>query len=202
MQTTPAVQRIGAFGGWANGDAEFIGPNPPNDAVITYYLKKRHIFGDMKLEVLDSAGKLLTTLPTSKRRGLSRVTWSMRMPPARIPPAATAAFGPGPRYMPGTYTVRLIDGDSTYTTKLRVTRDAAMKHSLADRQAQFALSLKLYEMLDEMTGLVERMNALRTALESRQTGLATTDSLLSKLSHASSTLDELRKKIVATKEGG
>jgi hypothetical protein len=73
--------------------------------VITYYLQKRHIFGDMKLEVLDSTGKHLATLPTSKRRGLSRVTWSMRMPPARIPPAATAAFGPGPRFMPGTYTV-------------------------------------------------------------------------------------------------
>jgi photosystem II stability/assembly factor-like uncharacterized protein len=202
VQTTPAVQRIGAFGGWANGDAEFVGPNPPNDAVITYYLQKRHIFGDMKLEVLDSAGKLLTTLPTSKRRGLSRAAWSMRMPPARIPPAATAAFGPGPRYMPGTYTVRLIEGDSTYTTKLRVTRDAAMKHALADRQAQFALSLKLYEMLGEMTGLVERMNALRAELENRQTGLEARDSLLSKLSHASGTLDELRKKIVATKEGG
>ncbi len=202
VQTTPAVQRIGAFGGWANGDAEFIGPNPPNDAVITYYLQKRHIFGDMKLEVLDSAGKLLTTLPTSKRRGLSRVTWSMRMPPARIPPAATAAFGPGPRYMPGTYTVRLVEGDSTYTTKLRVTRDAAMKHTIADRQAQFALSLKLYEMLDEMTGLVERMNALRAELENRQTGLAAADSLLSKLGHASSSLDDLRKRIVATKEGG
>ena len=202
VQTTPAVQRISAGGGWANGDAEFIGPNPPNDAVITYYLQKRHIFGDMKLEVLDSTGKHLATLPTSKRRGLSRVTWSMRMPPARIPPAATAAFGPGPRFMPGTYTVRLTEGDSTYTTKLRVTRDELLKHTIADRQAQFVLSLKLYEMLDEMTGLVERMNALRAELQSRQTGLSASDSLLNKLGHASSTLEELRMKIVATKEGG
>jgi len=170
--------------------------------VITYYLQKRHIFGDMKLEVLDSTGKHLATLPTSKRRGLSRVTWSMRMPPARIPPAATAAFGPGPRFMPGTYTVRLTEGDSTYTTKLRVTRDELLKHTIADRQAQFVLSLKLYEMLDEMTGLVERMNALRAELQSRQTGLAASDSLLNKLGHASSTLEELRMKIVATKEGG
>jgi hypothetical protein len=202
VQTTPAMQKIGAFGGWANGDAEFIGPNPPGDAIITYYLQKRHIFGDMKLEVLDSTGKVLTTLPTSKRRGLSRVTWSMRMPPARIPPAATAAFGPGPRYLPGTYTVRLREGDSTYTTKLRVARDPLMRHTMADRQEQFALSLKLYEMLDEMTGLVERMNALRSELGNRQTGLAASDSLLTKLTHASTTLDEMRKKIVATKEGG
>jgi hypothetical protein len=202
VQTTPAVQQIGAFGGWANGDAEFIGPNPPGDAVITYYLQKRHIFGDMKLEVLDSAGKVLTTLPTSKRGGLSRVAWSMRMPPARIPPAATAAFGPGPRYMPGTYRVRLVDGDSTYATTLRVTRDARMKHTLADRQAQFELSVKLYNLLSEMTSVVERMNALRAALESRAAGLATSDSLASKLRGASVDLDTLRKKIVATKEGG
>ncbi|MGE5359637.1 MAG: hypothetical protein ACM3NQ_11515, partial [Bacteroidales bacterium] len=72
------VQRIGAGGGWANGDAEFIGPNPPDDALITYYLQKRHIFGDMRLEVRDATGKLVQTLPTSKRRGLSRVAWSMR----------------------------------------------------------------------------------------------------------------------------
>jgi hypothetical protein len=30
-----------------------VGPNPPSDAVITYYLKKRHIFGDMKIEAFD-----------------------------------------------------------------------------------------------------------------------------------------------------
>jgi hypothetical protein len=104
--------------------------------------------------------------------------------------------------MPGTYRVRLVEGDSTYTTTLRVTRDARMKHTLADRQAQFELSVKLYNLLSEMTSVVERMNALRAALESRAAGLATSDSLASKLRGASVDLDTLRKKIVATKEGG
>ena len=75
----------------------------------------------------------------------------MRMPPARIPPAASAAFGVGPRYMPGTYSVKLIEGDSTYTTPLHITRDARMTHSLADRKAEFDLSVKLYGILDQMT---------------------------------------------------
>jgi hypothetical protein len=202
LQTTPVVQRISAFGGWANGDAEFIGPNPPGDAVITYYLQKRHIFGDMKLEVHDSIGKLLASLPTSKRRGLSRAAWSMRMPPARIPPAATAAFGVGPRFMPGTYTVKLVEGDSTYTTQLQVTRDARMKHTLADRKAQFDLSVKLYGMLNEMTSVVDRMNGVRGALDSRAMSLTANDSLVLKLRGASGVVDEMRKKIVATKEGG
>src|SRR3989454_9046658 len=49
----PTAQRLQAGGGWSNGDAMYVGPNPPTDAVITYYQRRRHIFGDMKLEVYD-----------------------------------------------------------------------------------------------------------------------------------------------------
>src|SRR5205823_2759250 len=66
IETKPSVQRVSASGGWSNGDAVFIGPNPPDQAVITYYQKKRHIFGDLKIEVFDEDGKLLGTVPTSK----------------------------------------------------------------------------------------------------------------------------------------
>ncbi len=202
FQAKPIVQVLSAGGGWANGDAEFAGPNPPGDAIITYFLQKRHIFGDMKLEVYDSAGKLLTTLPTSKRRGLSRVAWSMTMPPPRIPPAASAAFGVGPRFLPGRYTVKLVDGENVFTSALHVTRDPRVTHTPADRKAQFDLALKLYAMLGEMTSLVDRMNGMRGALEARAASLAATDTLASKLRAASGAVDELRKKIVATKEGG
>jgi len=74
-----------------------------SDAVITYYQRRRHIFGDMKLEVYDASGKLLGTMPTSKRRGLNRVTWSMRLAPRaclrgerRIRPAYGARVLRGP----------------------------------------------------------------------------------------------------------
>jgi hypothetical protein len=159
--------------------------------VITYYLQKRHIFGDMKLEVHDSTGKLLATLPTTKRRGLSRASWSMRMPPARIPPAASAAFGSGPRFLPGTYTIRLIEGDSTYTTPLLVRSDSRVKHTVADRKAQFDLSVKLYGLLDNMTSVVDKMNGVRGSIDSRASSIAAADSIA-----------RMRKKIVATKEGG
>jgi photosystem II stability/assembly factor-like uncharacterized protein len=202
VQTAPVVQRIAAGGGWANGDAEYVGPNPTDDASITYYLQKRHIFGDMKLEVLDSTGKLLASLPTTKRRGLSRAAWAMRMSPARIPPAASAAFGAGPRYLPGTYTVRLVEGDSTYATPLVVRRDARMKHTVADRKAQFDLSVKLYGLLDNMTSVVEKMNGVRGSIDSRAASVAAADSLARRLRNASDTVDVMRKKIVATKEGG
>jgi photosystem II stability/assembly factor-like uncharacterized protein len=202
FQAGPVVQRLQAGGGWANGDAAFVGPNPPNDAIITYFLQKRHIFGDLQLEVRDSAGKVVTTLPTSKRRGLSRVAWSMTMPPPRIPPAASAAFGVGPRFLPGRYTVRLVDGDNAYTAPLVVVKDPRVTHTPADRKAQFELAVRLHGMLGEMTSLVERMNAVRTGLEARAAAMTATDTMAVKLRAASEAVDQLRRKIVATKEGG
>src|SRR5207237_2386464 len=93
IQARPAVQSISGGGGWANGDAEFVGDNPTDEAVVTYYQRRRHIFGDLKIEVLDSDGKVLAVIPSSKRRGLSRTTWSMRLQPPRVPPAASVDFG-------------------------------------------------------------------------------------------------------------
>ena len=202
VETKPVVQQLSAFGGWSNGDAEFVGPNPPGDASITYYLQRRHIFGDMKLEVFDSTGKLVQSLPTGKRRGLSRTAWSMRMSPPRVPTAAAAAFVIGPRFLPGRYTVKLTEGDSTYSTTLRVVGDGRVSHVAADRQAQFKLAVTLYDLLNRMTTVVDRMNDVRGSLDQRGTGLAAVDTLLRALQRGSAQVDTMRKKIVATKEGG
>ena len=37
-----------------SGDQEYFGQNPSSAALITYYLKKRHIFGDMSIEIYNS----------------------------------------------------------------------------------------------------------------------------------------------------
>jgi hypothetical protein len=204
LQTAPVEQKINAFGGWSNGDAAFVGPNPPGDAVITYYQRRRHIFGDLKMDVLGPDGKVIGTVPSSKRRGLSRTTWSMRVKAPTVPPAATAAFeaSRGPRVLPGTYTVRMVKDQSTYTTPLVIVPDPRTKHTAADRQAQFDLSMKLHAQLGEMSKVVDRINSVRTALDDRASKLPASDALAKKLRTASAQVDEIRKRIVATKEGG
>jgi len=204
MPARPSVQRVSANGGWVNGDAAFVGPNPPGDAVITYYLKKRHIFGDMRIEVFDQDGRLQGTVPTSKRRGLSRVTWSMRLKPPRVPPAASAAFGAafGPRVLPGTYTVRMTKDTAVYTTELHVVADPRTTHTPENRRAGFDLAMKLYGILADMTFAVDRMNSVLESLEARASALPAQDALARRLRAAHATVDALRKKIVATKEGG
>jgi len=73
----------------------FVGPNSTGDAVITYYQKKRHIFGRFEDGSSGSGGHSPRTIPSSKRRGLNRTTWSMRLRAPRVPPEQPVASGTG-----------------------------------------------------------------------------------------------------------
>jgi len=200
----PAQQRLVANGGWSEGSAAFAGPNPPDAALITYYQKKRHIFGKMKIEIFDAQGKLVDTLPPNSRRGISRVEWPMRLKAPRVPPAATAAFeaAQGPRVLPGTYTVKMTRGTETYTTQLVVALDPRAKYTAEDRKQEFDAAMRVYNLLRDMSFDVDRINGVRDALAERS-GRVKGDAVLAKhLQDLSQKVDELRKKIVATKEGG
>ena len=128
----------------------------------------------------------------------------MRLKAPKVPTAASGAFGAvtGPRVLPGTYTVRMTKDKNIYTTKLVVTADPRSPHSAEDRKEQLSLTMKLYALLGDMTFAVDRINSVRAALQQRIQGLRTNDPLLTKLQTAQNQIDELRKKIVATKEGG
>jgi photosystem II stability/assembly factor-like uncharacterized protein len=204
MQGHPVVQSMSAGGGWANGDAAYVGQNPVGGAIITYYQRTRHIFGDLSIDVFDANGKKMGNIPSSKRRGLNRVTWAMRLPAPKVPTAATAAFSAssGPRVLPGTYTVKMTKDKNVYTTPLVLVPDPRATHTDADRQAQWDLANKLYAQLGEMTFAVDRINGVRIALDDRASKLPATDALAKKLRAASADVDTLRRKIVATKEGG
>jgi hypothetical protein len=172
--------------------------------VITYYQKKRHIFGDMKLEVFNAAGKLVATLPTSKRRGINRVTWSMRMNPPNVPPAASLAGGAtvGPRVLPGVYTVKMTKDKNVFETKLEVMVDPRAKYTLLDRKASLDLAVKLIASFDDMSYGVEKINGVKLALLDRASKVLNDDSFAKKLRDYSNQVDTIRKKIVASKEGG
>jgi photosystem II stability/assembly factor-like uncharacterized protein len=204
LTAKPAQQRLEANGGWADGSAVYTGPNPPDAAVITYYQKKRHIFGKMKLEIFDAQGKLVDTLPPNSRRGISRVEWSMRIKAPRVPPAATAAFeaAQGPRVLPGTYTVKMTRGTETYTTKLEVTLDSRAKFIAEDRKLELDSAMRVYNLLGDMSFDVDRINGVRDALADRSGKVKGDAAFAKSLQDLSQKVDELRKKIVATKEGG
>ena len=62
--------------------------------------------------------------------------------------------------------------------------------------------MKLYNLLADMTFAVDRINGVRLGLEQRAQKLPSSDPLAGRIRTAQAAIDELRKKIVATKEGG
>ena len=204
LQAKPAQQRLQANGGWAEGSAVFTGPNPPDAALITYYQSKRHIFGKMKLEIMDSQGKLVDTLPPNSRRGISRVEWPMRLKAPHVPPAATAAFeaAQGPRVLPGTYTVKMTRGKETYTTQLEVVLDPRAKFTLEDRKLEFDAAMRLHRLLGDMSFDVDRINGVHDALLERAARAKGDAALSKRLQELAGQVEAMRKKIVATTEGG
>jgi photosystem II stability/assembly factor-like uncharacterized protein len=204
IEGPPAIQYFNANGGWPEGDETFNGPARSSDASITYYQKRRHIFGDLKIEIFDQDGKLLDTIAGSKHRGLNRATWSMRLKPPTVPPAATALFdaAQGPRVLPGIYTVKLTKGEQVYTGPLKVASDPRAKFTEEDRKAQYELAMKLYNLLDHMSYATGAIQSVRDNAAARATKLPEKDALHGRLQQLSTNADQLRTKIVATKEGG
>jgi hypothetical protein len=204
VSARPVQQRIEANGGWANGAAVFVGDNPPDAAVITYYQRSRHLFGKLKIEVLDASGRVVDELPASKRPGLNRVIWSMHEKPPRVPPAAQLANAGtrGPRLLPGAYTVRMTKAGKTTETKLTVGLDRRAKFSEADRKAQFDAAIKVHALFGDESAVMDRILVLRGSLAKGSGALPEGDSLRKTIADFDKKVDAVRKQIVATTEGG
>jgi photosystem II stability/assembly factor-like uncharacterized protein len=189
------------------GDDEFAGVNPAEAATIAYYLKKRHLVGDLKLEVYDGQGKLISTLPAGKRRGINRVAWPMRLPPPKLPPANSLVIGSqyalfGPRVLPGSYTVKLTQGDKTYTSQVRIEPDPRSNHSAEDRAAQHQTAMSLYDMLGRLTYVADAVKALEDAARQRSEACPKGDRLRGQLASFVDSLESFRATLVATGPGG
>src|SRR5437588_803555 len=204
VSARPVQQRIEANGGWPGGAATFTGDNPPDAAVITYYQRTRHLFGKLKIEVVDASGRVVDELPASKRPGLNRVIWSMHEKPPRVPPAAQIAGAGtrGPRLLPGTYTVRMTKAGKVSETKLTVGLDKRVKFSEADRKAQFDAAMKVHALLGHERARMDRIISLRVRLKKSASVFPEVDPVRKTVSVLTGNVHAVRREVVAPTEGG
>jgi len=205
LPSRPATLTLPAGEQRFDGDSEFVGPTLPEAAPITYYQKKRHIFGDLLIEIYDPQGKLLTTIQGDKRRGLNRVQWPERAKPPKVPPAAGLVENEfaflGPQVQEGTYTVKMIKGKETYTTTITLVPDPRTKSTAADRALQHTTVMQLYDMLGQLTYIVDATVDLRN--QARQRAASTSDAQAKvQLQKLADSLEDFRSTLVSTKEGG
>src|SRR6185436_459386 len=95
FEVEPAVQwRI--YGHKGNtGHKYLLGPNPPEGALVSYWLKSKPGEKDeVKITVTDTAGKVVREVKGPKEAGLNQASWDLRVePPVR--PSGTGEEGGG-----------------------------------------------------------------------------------------------------------
>ncbi len=184
------------FGGGSNG-SQYIGPNPDRSARIVYYLKKRHVFGKMSMEVQDQDGNKVADLEAGKKKGINIVSWNYRMPPPKVAKGKTFDFGGffGPRVPAGTYTVVMNKGKKQYKHQIELLYDQQAGIPLADRKAQEKMVMELYNKIQELAYLVYQIDetiayANKAAEENRK--------LKKSAAALEARLNDLKKQLVIT----
>ncbi len=171
-----------------------IAENPPDGAILYYYLKSEPK-DPIKLEILDSAGKVIRAYTSEEKKkdepeeeaefekddpldhipakaGLNLFAWDLRYEePVKIPKAVYDEGDPiGPLVLPGKYQVRLTAGGKESTVPMDVVMDPRVKTSAEDLRKQFDLMLKLRDRQDELNKAILGIRDLRAqqlALEKR-----------------------------------
>ena len=172
------------------------GENPPDGAMIDYYLKENA--GNVVLEINDATGNTIRkysgsdtlykipegNVPAywirpqqilSGKEGAHRFLWDMRYEPLNIPPTypisaiynKTAPVETSPWVMPGNYTARLIAAGKTYEQSFTVKSDPRIKTSVKDLQLQHDLSLMVYRDRLKITEALKELQILRRKIKEK-----------------------------------
>jgi len=93
-------------------------------------------------------------------------------------------------------------GGETTETKIDVGLDPRAKFSMADRQEQFDAAMKVHALFGDESALMDRILFLRAAAAKAAAGLPQNDPTRQTVTDFDGKVDGVRKKIVATTEGG
>ncbi len=145
----------------ATGQQRFIGPNPPEGAILTYFARA----GDrVSLDVLDHDGtpiRRVVTNTAAPHTGVHRAVWDLRSAPP-----AQAGGGPsrdrGAFVLPGTYEARLRVGSEEHRESVQVVGDPLITLSDADRRTRQSTLTTLAELqaaAAAATSVIDRLGA-------------------------------------------
>ena len=200
----------------SQGDMQYIGPNPPLSAPITYWLKSKA--DSLRVVIKDGPGNLVRELKGDDVKeglsaGMNTVSWDYRIEPIPAPKGAAPAPGGffggggrggadrgtrGPWVLPGDFKATLVvNGKELATQSFSVKGDREITISDADRQRRF-------DLLKEGQRLEARISEAATAARTANTQLTGMKSALADTTTVPApiraTYDSLKKELEPIKK--
>jgi regulator of replication initiation timing len=185
------------FSGSFGSETEFVGNNKSTSARIVYYLKKRHTFGKMSMEVQDMNGNKIASLNPGKSKGINLVSWGFNKKNPKMAQGKMLSYGgfTAPRVPAGKYKVVLTKGKEQYETVIETKYDSGSITTLADRKEQEALTATLFNMVEDLAYMVYEINETQSTAKAIIEKNAKGKKEAEKLNKA---LEDLRKTLVVT----
>jgi photosystem II stability/assembly factor-like uncharacterized protein len=156
------------------GHRFFVAPNPPEGAIISYYLRD-NIQEGVKIVIENKEGKKIRELKGPGKRGISRINWDLRY---SSPPQATQGeFGryfsvQAPPVLPGEYKATLIALGKKMSETLEVAGDPRLDVSFEARKNQhealyflYSLYPLLHATCQTVVDISEQASAVKKALK-------------------------------------
>jgi photosystem II stability/assembly factor-like uncharacterized protein len=184
FEPRPATEWRVVNRGGANGHKAFFGPNPPNGALITYFLKSKPKEKEkVKITVANKEGKVIRDIDGTDEIGTNRVTWDLRMRSVNEAPREEGAaaetsseqggeggggfggFQGALRVEPGEYTVKVAAGKSEQSIKVVVEEDPRIEMSGGDRATRRQALNELAQMAQSGAAARRSITGLQTALK-------------------------------------
>ncbi|MEN8138336.1 MAG: hypothetical protein ABFR62_07880 [Bacteroidota bacterium] len=158
----PAIMKDKSSFGGGSTETQFVGPNANSQAKFVYYLKKRHTFGKMKMEVQNQNGEKIIDLAPSKQKGINMVYWNYSIKIPKVAKGKTFSFGGmmSPRVEAGKYKLVMTKGKNSYEQDFEVKYDPKSSISAEDRSKQHEVSMKLYDKTQELAYMVYEIDAV------------------------------------------
>ena len=158
------------------GQKVYRAPNPPQGAVLDYFLKAEQT-GGVSMTIADANGKPVRTLRNlPKTAGVNRTTWDLRYEGPRQQGGgrggagggggeeeegfARFGGGGGPFVLPGDYTVTLSAAGQQLKRVVKVEMDPRANVPMSDLTQQLETGLQLRDLTERVSTTVDRTNDL------------------------------------------
>ena len=178
------------------------GQNPPNGAIIDYWLAAEEE-GGVTITITDASGAVVNEVTGPARAGVNRAVWTLTWAePEGTPANPFAAFfgGSGLPALPGTYTATLTAAGRTMAESFEVRGDPDVGLTMADYEAQFEVGQRVQSLttsVNELIGTIDDLNEQVSALEGRlqDADIENLEAIVEQTGTATAQLAELQDKL-------
>ncbi len=167
------------------------GQDPPYGASINYWLSKED---SVKMFITEASGDTVRTLKLKGKAGINRVWWNLQNDAVdkikmRTPPIGAPWFPMGKdgtrsanlnvgfnSYLvpPGDYTVNMTSGGESFSETIKIIKDPHSEGTEADIKTQIDLLKKVYDDVNRLTSMINRLESVRKQLGGLKATLAAT----------------------------